>query len=336
MRPSLSEISSVLFNPQSSLDEVQSALNAYKTCLLNASRIDFSEREHQQHLQLNTGIAIGLNWAASCLDDHIRTLKFIRGTKNAINQKLEEGIQPVRLVYAGTGPFATLIFPLLDQFSSEELQVTLIEINPNSAKNVKHLVESLGFERHVEGVFVADATSVLLPLPNTRKSKKTNYDILLSETMQHALQAELQVVICANLLSQMPTEALLIPQSIDLDLIRMQLEAGNFRSVERIGELMWVDADFLRREFPVDTSWQFKKQFDLSKVSFEPEEFLGISTSIRVFEDEIIHENESGLTVPKMLISMEDVQEEKLEFTYKIDPDPGFVYKKLEGSFESN
>lgn len=331
MQPSLSEIAQRLINKDTSSREVESTLTSYKDLLVSKSLVDVDGNEHDQHLQLDSGIAIGLKWAAACLDDAIRTVKFIRGTRRAILQKLEEGNRPVRLVYAGTGPFATLIFPLLDQFSSEELQVTLIEINPNSAKNVEHLVQSFGLGDRVESIICADATSVILSNHQSGNGEPLDlqYDILLSETMQHALQAELQVVICAHLLNQMPENTLLIPQSIDLDLIRMQLDAGNFRSVERIGELMNVDAPFLRKESPIDSEWEYKKHFDVSNQAAELGEFLGISTTIQVFEEETIHQHESGLTVPKVLAPVEDVMNQTIECCYKISPEPGFEFTFL-------
>lgn len=330
MKPSLSNITQVLLSAKSSIDEVKTALSAYKSLLLNASSIDIDQKNHQQHIQLDHGIAIGLSWAASCLDDHIRTWKFIQGTKQAIDQKLAEGIQPVHLIYAGTGPFATLVFPLLDHFSSNELSVSLIDVNPNSTRNVEQLVQHFGFENLVEGIYCADATSFVLPslegstLPNNRKWRKTSFDILLSETMQHALQAELQVPICANLLQQMAENAILIPESINLDVITLRLESGQFTPLMKIGELMKVDGEFLRAEYPITKDWTFQRHFDVSSVERKSNCFIGIDTTIRVFRDHIIHQGESGLTVPKILGDLHEASSDQLMARYAIHPDVGF------------
>ncbi len=304
-------------------------LEEYKSMLLDASAIKINQENHQQHILLEHGIAIGLSWAASCLDDHIRTWKFIRGAKQAIDQKLAEGIQPVHLVYAGTGPFATLAFPLLAHFSSDELRVLIIDVNAESVKNVEQLIQHFDFKESVEGIHCTDATIFTLPsletpiLPNSRKWQNPSFDILLSETMQHALQAELQVPICANLLHQMSEKAILIPESIDLDVISLRLESGQFIPVEKIGALMKVNAEFLRTQYPITKGWTFQKHFDLSNVERKPNSFIGIDTTIRVFGNNKIHQNESGLTVPKILRDVPEISRNQLTARYTISPEVG-------------
>lgn len=301
----------------------------YKSLIINATRIDLNEIEHQTNIQLENGIAIGLNWAASCLDDTIRTQKFIRGTKLAIDLKLKEGKKPVRLLYAGTGPFATLVLPLLSHFSSEELQVTLLEINPKSVENVSRLISHFGFEKHVNEILCADATKVILPpplaaaQPNTRKLK--GIDILLSETMQHALQAELQVPITCHLLNQLSEDAILIPQSIDLELVGITSFGTENESTQVMGELMKIDASFLRNEHPIDANWTFERMIQLPHSIREKDGFIAISTSIHVFGNQKIEWNESGLTVPKLLAPIRDLhQQESITLMYGLDPEPGY------------
>jgi len=320
---SLRNISRVLFDEYTSNDELKSALENYKSLVLAASSIDVNSDSYQQHLPLDNGIAIGLKWAASCLDDAIRTQKFILGTKEAIEQKLSKGKKPVRLIYAGTGPFATLILPLLEHFSSEELRVTLIEVNPESVANVSLVLKRLGLENHVDEIYCEDATSVRLP--NNGKWQNYQYDILLSETMQHALQAELQVPICANLLSQLSADALLIPQSIHLDLILLKLESGNFVPSKTIGEMMKVDTGFLRKQHPINSEWEFRTDFDLSSLARNTNDFLGIDTTIHVFGEHIIQRNESGLTNPKILCPLSNIQGDQLTVKYVMNPEPHVI-----------
>jgi len=318
---SLKDISQVLFDKNAPLHELEKAIQSYKSLVLTVSQSSIENEAHRNHLQLDNGMAIGLKWAATCLVDVIRSQKFIRGTKKAIEVKLAEGVSPVRVVYAGTGPFATLILPLLDYFTTEELQVTLIEVNPESAANVSVILEQFKFEKHVEEIICADATSVVLP--NSRKCKNSPFDILLSETMQHALQAELQVPICANLLHQMPNNALLIPQSIQLDLTQLYMESGNLKPIGQIGEFMKVDADFLRNEYPIDKEWVFRKQFDLGGLKKGTDSLIGIDTTICVFSDEIIEPYESGLTSPKIIGTFADCQaNSQFIVEYAINPEP--------------
>lgn len=329
MRPSLAKISKILLSDNVNSDVLAKSIADYKNGILNATALDLSENDHQTHLQLENGIAIGLHWAATCLDDSIRTQKLIRGTKLAIDQKLKDGKEPVHLLYAGTGPFATLILPLLSHFSSSELQVTLLEINPASAENVRKLIAHFGFEEHVNEIQCGDATEVILqPLGaaarlNSKKSKE--FDILLSETMQHALQAELQVPITAHLLNQMSAEAILIPQIIELELVAITAFGAENESTQVLGELMKVDADFLRMQYPINSNWTFEKRIRLPESIRKNDGMLAISTSIHVFGNEKIEWNESGLTVPKILAPMLDVRDQdSINLRYSLDPEPGF------------
>lgn len=330
MKSSLFAITTQILSDEVISYDLAKILADYKSLIINATRIDLNETEHQTNIELENGIAIGLNWAASCLDDAIRTQKFIRGTKLAIDQKLKEGKKPVRLLYAGTGPFATLILPLLSHFTSDELHVTLLDVNPASVDNVSKLITHFGFEKHVSEIVCADATKVILTqskgevMPNTRKSKEI--DILLSETMQHALQAELQVPITGHLLNQMSKDALLIPQSIDLDLVAITSFGTENESTQVLGELMKVDASFLRNQHPIDANWTFERMIQLPHSIREKDGFIAISTSIHVFGNQKIEWNESGLTVPKLLAPIHDFQrQESITLTYGLDPEPGFI-----------
>lgn len=318
MQPHLQSIAKKLLSDSISITELEATLLEYKNLLLNSTSLDLGQERHQTDIQLENGIAIGLNWAASCLDDTIRTQKFVRGTKLAIDQKLKEEKKPVHLLYAGTGPFATLILPLLSHFSEEQLQVTLLDVNPTSIENTAKIIRHFDFENHISEIRCADATKTIFKDAN-------KFDILLSETMQHALQRELQVVICSHLLYQMSEEATLIPQSIYLDLVSFSSHDQTQEPTERIGGIMNIDANFLRSQHPIGSSWKYEKQIKLPEIRSSETAVLAISTKIKVFENEIIEWNESGLTVPNLLTLMRGLPyKNPIRLTYVIDPEPGF------------
>ena len=97
--------------------------------------VDFDELEtiNQQNISTKTGKAIAPRWAASCITDMMRTRKFILGIRDAIEERLKTNPgHPVTVMYAGTGPFASLLTPLITVFSPAQLQMVLLEINPVS------------------------------------------------------------------------------------------------------------------------------------------------------------------------------------------------------------
>ena len=72
-----------------------------------------------------TGMALGTLWAALCVDDMIRTKMFVKGLIEAVEDIMKKKEGPVHILYAGTGPFATLILPTLASYTSDQVQCTL-------------------------------------------------------------------------------------------------------------------------------------------------------------------------------------------------------------------
>ncbi len=177
---------------------------------------------NSENIALSTGKAIGPKWAGMCLEDTTRTCKFITGIHKAIQEVLKKKPQsPVTILYAGTGPFATLILPFLSLYKPSELQLILLEVNAISIENLKKIINGFDAYEYIKAIYHCDASNFILP-------SEFDADILLVECMQHALLREPQVTITYNLLPQLNKEAILIPQEISLHLalITMDPEKG--------------------------------------------------------------------------------------------------------------
>ena len=60
------------------------------------------------------GVAISPVMAAMCLEDYYRTIIYLRGLNAAImDTKTQRPTRPLRVLYAGTGPYAILAIPLM-------------------------------------------------------------------------------------------------------------------------------------------------------------------------------------------------------------------------------
>lgn len=75
-------------------------------------------------IHLPTGKAISPSSAAHCLLELKRTAIFLRGIKQAIEFKIDGSTDLVRILYAGCGPYATLVTPLLHYFLTDRISVT--------------------------------------------------------------------------------------------------------------------------------------------------------------------------------------------------------------------
>jgi len=242
------------------------------------------------------GKAIAPGAAAHCLLEFRRTAVFVRGMLKAINAvRKKKRHATVRILYAGCGPYATLVTPLLTHFAPADLQVDLLDIHQKSLHSVRKIIVALGFEGFVGNYLLADAATYRIP-------EGINYDILLTETVQACLERETQVAIVQNLVPQLPVEAILVPEEIIIDarLTDPQQESAQFFYSEQprlppqrilLGEVMRLsracpDPDGLVGQVAIPAE-------------ISPCLVLKLFTTVRVFADEVLREHDSSITLPK-------------------------------------
>ncbi|HBR55605.1 MAG TPA: hypothetical protein EYN07_05010 [Flavobacteriaceae bacterium] len=298
----LEGIATILFSKEIEDCELQEAIKSYDLLLRELSPLNFDSPEQQQNLELKSGVAIASKWAASCAQDTYRTKRFCQGIYNAVTDLLIKRNKPVEILYAGTGPFATLALPLLTKFSSEEIQLTLLEVNPASHQSAFKIIEKLGLQRFIKEAIQCDATKINLVHPET-------IDIIVVECLQHALAREPQVEITENLVKQTSKDVILIPEQIDL--------AIAVCSNQKLGESKSTDDndisnfEFTERVFSLNKDLFLNKQsFQNPRISFTPKTVLlpkafnntqitlAITTTIKIYKEEIVSRSESGLTAP--------------------------------------
>ena len=170
---------------------------------------------------LDNGVAINPQAAAHCAVDYQRSVVFIRGVYAAVNAlRLRFPDTPLEILYAGCGPFATLLLPLLGKFSPGELNLYLLDIHQRSLDSVKLLLTHFGFCAHAVQTIKADAC-------HYRHAGKLH--LVIAETMQKSLEQEPQFAVTANLAPQLWPKGVFIPQRIDVVLSLADLEEGTER-----------------------------------------------------------------------------------------------------------
>lgn len=264
-------------------------------------------------IMLASGKAISPGAAAHCLLELRRTAVFLRGIFKAIQVcRHKNSDRPVSVFYAGCGPYGALITPLLTIFPPEELQADFLDINQISLTSAKEVIVSLGLEESVRSYILDDAATYTLP-------KECDYDIIISETMQSCLKNEPQVAIMQNLIPQMRTDAIFIPEMISLDAFmidpRQEMDKFFYSDTpkpppERIplGNILKVDKYSLATE-------------EMSAEVTIPETLstcvdLQLFTTVKVFGDEYLHENDSSITMPKKFYGFQDRYAKKVRFWY--------------------
>lgn len=323
----LKEITALLLNESADYSAIRNACSALRELFYEATCFDESLPFNEKKIVTASGHAIGPVQAALCINDMMRTRVFLKGIHDAIVKQLDLNTgKPVLVMYAGTGPFATLLTPLTTVFSASQLKMVLLEINPESIAYLHKTIRYFGIQEYILDVIKTDAATYNIP-PQYQPG------IIVSETMKPALKDEPQVNIVANLMSQCPA-ALLIPESIKV-------------SAALMGNIANADFSFMHLktllELSTGTAMQLSKDTNNMAVfsegtTLEIPEFPGphfstlvLDTAITVFNGHSLHFNECGLTIPVKVIDIlsADKWPLKLNFRYERKPVPGFIIQKL-------
>lgn len=271
-------------------------------------------------IHLPSGKAISPSGAAHCLLEMKRTAIFLRGIKQAIDSKIQSDNKLVRILYAGCGPYATLITPLLHYYSVDRISVTFLDINSVSLNAAEKLLKELDLADYVKQFVLADATNYIVD---------QSYDIVVSETMQAGLKNEPQVAIAQNLIPQCKSDTIFIPEQITIDayLKKRGIWDGDRLLVEG-GQTSFVSEIFSVNKTNLDSN-SYRKVVNLPQSLNGPYDLL-LYTTIKVFNDEILGLNDSSLNVPLKYLELRDNYPNSIEFWYSQSNKPKIESKVLD------
>jgi predicted RNA methylase len=275
--------------------------------------VTIDQLNQDKDIMLPSGKAIGVAAAAHCLLEMKRTAVFLRGINKAILQKLQERKgNRLRILYAGTGPYGTLVIPLLLLYSKEEIKVDWLDINPNALNALQKVIETLEVADYTGDIYCSDATTIQLSY---------SYDIAISETMQACLKNEPQVAVMQNLIPQLNDECIFIPEEIKIDASltnpKMEMERllyydnNEQHSVVRrsLGNIFAVSKNEL---YSIGSRTTIIIPADV--VPDFP--VLKLFTTVRIFDNEILTDNDSSITLPQLYYDFRKQQVRSVEFWY--------------------
>ena len=325
----------VLLKPEIRYDELKTAVDNMYDLYLETSELVEDDKTSRQAVYLPTGKAIDSFEAGMCVKEFMRTKKFIAGIYSAILDAQERfPNQRIHIMYAGTGPFGTLMLPMTGLFTSSQIKFTLLEINKNSIDCLKRVITKFDVWDYVEDIIETDASTY-------RKTKEEPIHMLITETMQKALRKEPHVSITLNLVDQIHENGILIPQNISIDAVlfdqsrNMQRMFGEneaaydyYKSIGRVIEFNMSLAKKHTRAFQLS-----RQDYTLPKVSMTlPEKVdkrfsaINLMTEIQVYKDHVLSYYECSLNLPEKLLAIENLSHlpERLELQYKISDMPRF------------
>lgn len=258
------------------------------------------------------GVALSSSGAADCVDDYLRTVFFIKGIHKALTKLCTDFPErSINILYAGCGPYATLILPLLPLFDKERINAVLLDINAESIVAVQQLLAVIGLEDYQLQLIETDAITYTKPEGFT-------IDLAISETMHYALTREPQVAIMRNLMKQLTPDAILIPEEIRIDLAytffnhepylnNTSYEVKGYKKMQPYPKNVFVDRLFtinkehLGRE---NHNSKLESRFYTLPTDFSNQPDVCIFTEIKVFGDIELKTAESYITNPYCVVSM--------------------------------
>ena len=273
---------------------------------------------------LPSGLAVSPVNAALCANEFLRSAAFIQGAARAMEQAAKRcEKRPVRVLYAGCGPFAFLLLPLLALWPAHRAQFTMLDVHAEALAPARRLVTALGLDAGVAAWLQADAATLRLDpaaLP----------DVIVSETMSAALKREMQVAITRNLLGQAP-DALMVPASVRVDCVlsERQDETAPWRDTTRLGQVFALDAAAVAR-------WDAAPDGVLPAATFTlpadiaPRATLRLLTDITTFDGIELTEGDCSLNTPRYLPGKPLFDRgQTVRFSYRLGADPDLDYTVL-------
>ena len=281
--------------------------------------LDDIKLENTNEKQTNNGVALSSKHAKDCIEDPIRTARFLKGIyKSLENLKKRFTNDKITILYAGCGPLGTLILPLLGFFTSKKIEVVLLDINKESINTIKKIVKKLEYEHYIKEYIIADAVKY-------KKPNNVIFHLIVSETMDKGLTIEPQVEIIRNLGNQLIKNGIFIPEEIQIkkgysffakefifDLKKKSIDIENQELLSLQEKLFTITKEISIKEdyFSYQTNWIKKPK------KFEKNPDIVLFTEVLVYDDIKLKKGESFITNPICVKSLYNIKEKEYKLKY--------------------
>lgn len=347
IRAEIERLAEVLLDPAANPATLRTACHELYEELLGLAGWDPDSPDIDRETSLADGVAISPRDAARCVLDFARTGGFLRAVDDAIRTMIRRRSgRPVELLYAGCGPLAPLVLPLLPRYSAEEVRVTLLEVNEGSLASARRTCEALDVSDRIGNAVLEDALEFEAPTG-------VQWDVMVMEMLQMALEKEPQVAVTCQLAPQLADDGILVPERISVVASLADLSTEfEFRSaggdtsvasnpgIERkrydLGTVMVLDRTAHRSQFPEDGGEASDDPVTTQPIVHRipaalpaPQLTPILRTRIELAPGIVLTDYDSGLTAPRLLLDFDPVcAGQALEFRYRMGDRPGFEVRR--------
>lgn len=255
------------------------------------------------------GVALSSRHALDCLDDPLRTVRFIAGAYTALRDTLSTiEHRPLQVVYAGCGPGAPLLLPFLHEFDKDELEITLLDLNTTSMQSVKQLIDHLELQEYFRSFELVDAITYQHP-------KELGLHFVISETMDKGFTREPQIRVTQNMAAQLHPDGVFIPEAIELYTEHTFYGKEPYFDIYKKHEDLPPLYETVDREllFTIDKSVHNKAPFSYTSAERKvPEDYsqtpdVAVFARLQIYKDYVLEKSQSLLSNPVCILSLNNV-----------------------------
>ncbi len=335
-REHLSKARQIIFHEKSRWNELNIALRVMHQIFADITGIRgaIQNRDEGYETRLDSGFALSPGFAADCILDTRRTVKYIRALDGAVQMlRLRHPGAPVHILYAGCGPFAPFAIALCERYSPDQVQFTVLDIHQQSITAVQRIVSELRLSDWFRAAIPCDATRYV-------HGDADPFHIVITETMHRTVSREPQVAITLNLSQQLVNDGVLIPERIsisaamsvtekEVQYMQRQIDRETIETIRvDMGTVFELTKNGLF-EFSGDGNNLFcaiKKVPDIPEQNTE----LVLTTQIQLFGDIFLEELESGITHPWLYRDVETLYPgDMVQFQFRLTGVPGLNCQKI-------
>ncbi|KAF0096224.1 MAG: phytanoyl-CoA dioxygenase (PhyH) family protein [Puniceicoccaceae bacterium 5H] len=226
----------------------------------------------------------------------------------------------LRILYIGTGPYATLLMPLLVMGGTSALErVDLVEVNPSSARMLQTCLDLLELDQRRIHLYAADFMSWETP---------HRYDLIICEVMAAALVREPQMAVVKKARGLLSPGGVLIPERISLfwGLSNQNREPRWPSGMSRVppARYQWTHlGDLSAAETPPTTV-----ELEVKRAHCEGQE-LTLFTEVQVYGEEVLQDAESMIVNTVCVFSDFRAYPCRLRLHYVEGPRPGWTAEPI-------
>ena len=320
----------------------------------------------------SSGLVISPDHCLTTIRDGLRVHAFVRGIDKALKQLHENIDGRLHIVYPACGPLAPLLLPLLHYYKvnaiygPQDIRVTLIDIQEGAVLSLQAMVRELGLSDYVTDIQCIDAL---------KYQPKHAVHMVVLEAMQHGFSREGHFQFAQYYERMLSKDGLFIPSEISisaaLNIAQREFvdqwaskkthidEENTALTIQQertnLGEILNINRHTLcvLNARVIDESNQLVEcgTVAIPKLNANHDkQTLIICSRVRVFENEVIDEYESGIThaLPDLQVCVNFTPQDlkpgdllvksgdSIKFYYCLNGLPGFLPTRIEGQPNSS